>query len=209
MKRLLTLALLAALGAPSMAQWGLRATILHFETPAPRGTWNFLAGLDHDLNDRMAVGLDFTVAFNLFGEPEAEQGEYEGYLVDYALQRKVMGLTYRSCYFFSDNDNGASAYVGPFIGFRRITYDLAPYVTTFYGLDQPAWARPVSEETIVFPVGMRFGFRGALDGYSGDIYVGVGTTLGDKDMPNAPYLLKKDRLGGLFLQAGYSYGIGW
>lgn len=203
------LLLAGATSWPLMAQWGVRFTALHYETVQRRGNWNVMLGLDHDLNDRISIGLDFTRSINLFGEVEAEQTSYDGYLVDYSMDRKVTGLTYRSHYFFSDNDDGAAFYLGPFIGWRKVELDISPVAYNNYLGNDPTWARREVASSTLFPVGMRFGFRSALDGYSGDIHVSVGTQLGDKEIVGAPYLIKKDELSGLFLQFGYTIGIGW
>lgn len=207
MRRFVFLAfMLCGAQSDSNAQWGIRATILHFETLTPRGTFSFLGGLDHDLTDRTAMGLDFTVGVDLFGTGASTQTEYAGYSVDYILTQKSMGLTYRSMYFFADNDGGAAFYAGPFIGFRQVTYEVSP---TTYSYDEPSWSRHETGSTTMFPIGMRMGFRGPLDGFSGDIYVGFGFMAGGSDPVKAPYLDSKDRLSRTILQAGYTMGIGW
>ena len=210
MRRFAILAFMLCGALPAiMAQWGIRATILHFETLTPSGTFSFLAGLDHDLTDRTAMGLDFTMGVDLFGTGAPEQTEYAGYSVDYILTQKSMGLTYRSMYFFSDNDGGAAFYAGPFVGFRQVTYEVDPTAYSYNFLDDPSWSRRETGSTTMFPIGMRMGFRSPLDGYSGDIYVGFGFIAGGADPIKAPYLEDKDRLSRTFLQAGYTVGIGW
>ena len=63
---------------------------------------------------------------------------------------------------------------------------------------------------MIFPIGPRLGFRSELDGYFGDIHVGIGSLLGkgkEKDVP--VYLANKDKLKGFSFQVGYSVGVGW
>lgn len=193
----------------SHAQWGVRATVLHFETLTPRGTFSFLGGLDHDITDRTAMGLDFTIGVDLFGTDASEQTEYDGYTVDYILTQRSMGVTYRSMYFFSDNDGGAAFYAGPFVGFRQVSYEVEPTTYSYYSYDEPGWSRRETGSTTMFPLGLRMGFRGPLDGFSGDIYVGFGFLAGGSDPVKAPYLDSKDRISRTILQAGYTMGIGW
>lgn len=102
-------------------QWGIRATVLHIERSTQEPQPNFLIGLDVDLSDRSGIGLDFNYGVNLdlLDVDLGNSGSYSG--SGPKDSKNVWGLTYRSQYFFTDNDRFAG-YIGPFIGIRKADF---------------------------------------------------------------------------------------
>ncbi len=188
-------------GAAS-AQWGVQGTVLHWEALSPRGFWFVRAGVDHDVNERGSLGLDYAISIDLFGAgQEGESGTYQGNNVYYNLSSRAQGLTLRSAYHFSDNDEG-SFYFGPFAGFRTVEYQVRP---DNFGNS----LRDDTGTSTLFNLGFKFGYRNALDAFYNDIHFGYGTTFGNLDLVKAPYLNNKDVLKRGFFLVGYSWGIGW
>ena len=194
-------------GVPStQAQWGIQVGG-HWERLTPRGLLGGIATVDHDLNDRLGISLDLSIGFGIGSSGNIS---YQGYSGNYSHELKSMGFTYRSQFFLSDKDDVA-IYIGPFIGFRKLSFALNPdpYHNNWWNTSTPSWAVRQTLGGALFPVGIRMGWRAPLDGFYGEIFFTVGTVLGDKDYFNAPYLQPKDVVGGVYLQAGYSFGLGW
>lgn len=204
MKRhlLLSLASLCIISHLS-AQWGIRGTVLHWERYSPRGQWNLLFGVEHDLNDRLSIALEYTKSLDLFGTGDFM---YDGN-GEYSLERNASGITYRSAYFLSGNDDGQAVYVGPFVGFRTIKYTMG--ATEYLNAYPYTVTTSATGDGMLFPIGLRAGWRSPLDGYIGDIYVSIGTLLGDKDLVKSTLLGPKDIIGGPYIQIGYALGFGW
>jgi len=194
------------------AQWGIRASVAHFEQQTARSGFNWTLGVDHDPTDRTSIGLEYIGHLNLFddGSGQQETSNYAGYLVDYSLTRKVSGLQYRSLYFLS-NGGHSGVYLGTYLGFRTITQEVVPFAFSVYGGGgSPSWERRTTVTNTVFPLGLRLGARSEMDGWYHDIYLAIGTQLGAGNADElAPYLLDKDRLKGFSIQAGYAFGVGW
>ena len=199
--------LLAASSFSSFGQWGIHATPLSYEMIAPRGLWNFMGGLDHDISPRNAMALDVNVAIDLFGSDDAyrEGDATSNTYANYYLDRKSIGVTYHSMYFFSDNDYPAF-HMGPFLGYRKVTY--TTLLSTFSNNGDP-YSGTVTSEAALFPVGIRFGYRSALDGYVGGLTASFGVQLGDMDALDQPYLNKGDTPNKFFMAFSYVLGIGW
>jgi len=195
------------------AQWGVRATTLHFEQQTGRSGLNWLLGLDHDPTDRTSIGLDFISHINLFGETadRSEPTEYGGYEVLYNVARSVKGLQFRSTYFLSGHGN-AGFYMGTYAGFRSIALQVDPNVyNTSTVAPVPNWARRTTTSSMVFPVGLRWGLRSEMDEWYQDIYFAMGVQLGSGSA-NAtlpPFLIAKDELKAFSIQVGYVLGFGW
>ncbi len=74
----------------------------------------------------------------------------------------------------------------------------------------PQWAIERSWKSTVFPAAMRWGWRGALDGFSGDIHKSLGGIPGGVVDETTPVFLdKKDMLMRLYFQVGCAYAVGW
>lgn len=199
--------LLAAGSHTCSAQWGIHATPLSYEMIAPRGLWNFMGGLDHDISPRNSMALDVNVAIDLFGtEGEYREGdETSTTYATYYLDRKSIGVTYHSMYCFSDNVDPAF-HMGPFLGYRKVTYE---NLLTTYATNGGPDTRLVTSSAALFPVGLRFGYRSALDGFAGGLTASFGVQLGDMDALDQPYLNKGDTPNKFFMAFSYVLGIGW
>jgi hypothetical protein len=205
MKRTLLLPLLLA-GTLVSAQSGIRFSFLNFESITKRWNSTALIGYDRDLNDRLSIGIDLVKSFRF--EPEGNTRTYEigGMEVNYNLATSYIGFQYRCSYFYS-----GSGYVATTVGFRSVDMALKGYTANYTpgGFYETVPFRE-SDATMLFPLGLRLGFRSDMDGYFGDIHVGIGTLLGNKDLlKNSKLLDKRDGIATLWLQAGYTMGIGW
>ncbi len=211
--------LCTVLATKAQGQWGIHGTFIEYERLAPSGLANLVVGMDHDFTNRTAMALDLNIGMPLnvlFSDGGGRETLYKGYDVSYDFSRYSVGGTYRSLYFLSSNSNGFTFYLGPTVGVRyliqNVNYVTAYYVTYNSWTSQatPPWARPSNWKNTVFPIAMRWGWRGALDGISGDLYMSLGGVLGGVTTTETPgYLDKKDMLTRLYFQLGYTYAIGW
>jgi hypothetical protein len=193
----------------AQAQYGIRGSFLTYDRLSKGAHTYGSVGVDLDVSDRTSIGADFLFRLNLFGETElSDYVQYAGYSVDYILTPRSTQFLLRSSYFFSD-DRGF--YVSSSFGVRKVSAEVIPSTYDPTGFNQlPAWVVRETAETTLFPIGLRFGVRGELDGWYGDLFVGVGYMLGERNLFKAPYLEAKDReIAGLSIQAGYALGIGW
>ena len=192
----------------AVGQWGLHTTIFHLESTTKRPNLTFLFGVDIDPSERTSIALDFTYGL---GDPFAflsDDDTYGNSNVYYTLEHHVIGLTYRSEYFFSDNDEIAF-YMGPFLGFRKTDYVIMPNESYSSVTGQPIQL-PVTKATkMTFPIGMRFGFRNGLSGYCQDNYLSLGYAVGSSSEDLPYYLETKHLPSKLFIQLGFTFGIGW
>lgn len=205
--------ILAILGSQSAgAQWGVQGTIFHHEQMTGRQGMHWTLGFAFDISDRTSLGVDMIGHLNIFNMiDESEVNQYLGYNVGYIAGRKVLGMQYRSTYFLTRENSGL--YVGPFIGFRSIrrpitfVYASSSTSSTF---SDPAWARSNITSALIFPVGMRIGFRTELDELFGDVYFAIGTQIGSGNEEKVPeYINEQDQLKGFSFQVGYAVGFGW
>lgn len=202
---------LVLLGATTtMGQWGIQATMLHYEPLTGRQPLNWTLGFVHDPSPRTSIALELVGHLNLtFDADEIIYTNYAGYSVLYAIEKKSIGMQYRSSYFLTGEDGGL--YIGPSIGFRRVSRTVSPDAySTGFSTGQPAWSRRRTEESTLVPISLRMGYRTELDGWFMDLYLAIGSTVGaGNDALNAPYLEDKDKLRPFLLQLGYAVGIGW
>lgn len=188
-----TLALLCAISLAS-AQTGIRFTFLDLDQIAIKMRPNLILGLDHDLGDRLAIGIDVIKGFRF--DPDAEDTQIGSW-----------GMQYRSQFFFA-----GSGYISSTIGFRRLSISMSadPYGTYYsmYGTYPPPLR---AEQVTIVPVGIRIGFRSELDGWYGDIYGSVGYNIGAKKQifPTTEYSSRDPLLNAVWLNIGYAYGIAW
>lgn len=207
MRHLLSLLLTVSFGTTGLAQMGIHYGF-HFEklTEANSGSnWHMGLGWDFDLNDRLSGGLDLTTDMNWTGDDY-----YYGYSAEYGERLKVFGVMYRSQFHFMDND-GTSVYLGPTIGLRalkqKIEYDEEITPGAWYTSYQRV---RVEENGMVFPLGLRLGVRGTLEGGYADLFIGVGTYLGSNEpFSKLPILDEESLPKQTFFQVGMNYGIGW
>lgn len=210
MLRIFMVAALAQGLSTTYGQWGIRFSPLHIESVTRKVGLNLLVGVDHDLNYRTGIGLDFTYYFDAFADlSDSEEGGTSTMVVNYNIKQRCLGITYRSQYFFSDNDLGAF-YIGPFIGVRKSDFEVDPYFAYSRDGNYTNISLPTKSYTkVTFPLGMRCGVRMALSGYTQDIYVGAGYQLGSGAENGPNYLTRKDELSKFYFQVGLSFGVGW
>lgn len=192
-RSIFSLLLLSAIGMTN-AQTGIRFTFLDFDRTTTKLRPNLILGLDHDLGDRIAIGIDVIKGYRF--DPDAED-----------TQIRSWGIQYRSKFFFA-----GSGYIASTIGFRRLSISMSsdPYGTYYsmYGTYPPPLR---AEQVTIVPVGIRLGFRSELDGWYGDIYGGVGYNIGANKQifPTTEYSSRDPLLNAVWLNIGYAYGIGW
>jgi len=236
MKRKLTTCFVASLllsAHITTAQTGIHVSFLHYEALTPRGTLNFVFGVDKDISPKSGFAIDFNAGYggsNMFRSLNIFTTDYgsdfEGYepttavvggrtvSLRYKSNLSSFGMTYRSLFFVSGQKN-AGLYLGPFIGFRylrnKINTELLLTDPNYYGYYSYNWInyQPAKWTSVAVPIGLRIGLRTGIPGFLGDLFFGVGYQAGNKDIKEAPYLLKKDQLSPLFMQFGFSLGGGW
>lgn len=196
---------------PAIAQTGLHVVPFSYDAFTKRGSNCMAVGVDRDVNDHSSIALDVQFGFRLFDQEsmQYQQASYQGQDIGYSARSKWIGAQYRSSYLFNDADD-ASPYISVLVGVRSATMvvsDVNVYSAN-YGDPVPSWAKESTEQILVFPVGLRFGYRSPLDGYAGDIYFGIAQQLGH-DPWAAPFIPAKDQLAGFTFNVGYSYGVGW
>jgi hypothetical protein len=186
---------------------------------SPSAAFGF--GYDHDFNDRLSMGFDFTflgrgllsqTTGNGYNKPFV-YGTLEANWVD---RRRTFSMVYRTAYSFSDNGS-FSPYIGTYVGVRMIGRDIEitdvndPQNYGYYYGPYGPFASTYLGKTTVFPVGLRFGLRSALDGIYYDLYGGLGYQLGgNKNLFNRPELASGAfDLKGVIWQVGFAYGVGW
>lgn len=196
---------------PVVAQTGLHFVPFSYDTFSKRGSNCMAFGVDRDVNDHSSIALDVQFGFRLFDRESMsyQQANYQGLDFNYSSNSSWIGFQYRSSYLFNDADD-ATPYISVLVGVRTakmVVSDVDVY-SSYYGDPVPSWARESTEQIMVFPVGLRFGYRSPLDGYAGDIYFGIAQQLG-RDPWAAPFIPDKDQLAGFTFHVGYSYGVGW
>ncbi|MBL7953365.1 MAG: hypothetical protein JNM62_16785 [Flavobacteriales bacterium] len=202
---------LVVLSTSAQAQMGIRYGAQHEKpTTAKFGSdWHMLLGWDFDLNDRLSGGLDFTTDMNWgsgYNMPDAAMAG-----PDFYEKVKTIGAQYRSQFHFTDNDDGASIYMGPTIGVRAIKHKIDYYEEVSNGWFSTSEFRETEASKVFFPLGMRLGVRGPLEGGYGDIFLAIGANIGSGDAPiNDVRILRFEATPNkVFFQIGLCYGVGW
>lgn len=199
---------------------GVRVIVPALETPySGTAVSPFMGfGFDHDFDEN--IGMSLEASFLVRGwftsdidNYEDEQLEYDGWTASWGDERKAWTVMYRTSYFFS-GASGGSAYVGSFIGVRGLSRELTihdQYEVSGGWLTDGPFASRYSGDAMVFPIGMRLGFRGPLDGSYYDIYGGIGYQLGGGDnLFVQPELAAGDfTTKTLTWHIGLAYGVGW
>jgi len=195
----------------ALAQMGIRYGIQHEKpTQAKQGSdWNMMLGWDFDHNERLSGGLDFTSDVNFGSEFNMPSSNTSG--PTFYEKVKVLGVQYRSQFHFADNDGGNSFYLGPTIGLRSVKHKINYYQETNNGWTYSSNLLETEETAMIFPVGIRVGVRGPLDGGYGDLFIALGTNIGSGDVPvNDVRVLTGEAMPNkVFFQAGVCYGVGW
>jgi len=198
------------ISTPMRAQWGIHWTF-QGESITKAGIFDqFLLGLgcNHDLNDRLSIGLDAVIDTRWSQEGKSVEVLDPGTsgLFSYTERTKVFGFQYRCQYHLSDNGS-SSMYLGTTLGVRRVSQTLV------YDVFDPSFS--FSSDTklgtgTIIPIGLRLGYRGSMDGGYGDLFVGAAYSIGgDQQLNTGSFVQPNSALAGFNLQVGFSYGIGW
>jgi hypothetical protein len=204
--------ILIAVALSVNGQMGIRLTPYQYERVEKGSNAHIGAGFDLDLSRRSAMSVDYSARFDIWGVAEANVESYDfyGYFVSYSPITRTWSLTLRSLYFLNDEVSGF--YIASSIGYRAVELELDPDVsaTGSWVTTQPSWARRSTHNGGYTQLGFRLGTRSELDGFYGDLFLGLGLNLGDPDLDLPLYMAQSDwGIKDLYLQAGYSMGIGW
>lgn len=174
--------------------------------------WNFGFGYDHEFDHGVAMGIDAVLGGLELDDAGITEIEYLGHVGSFDVRRGGWSVIYRTSAFTGGGDGGF--YVGSFIGVRRArqTYELsyAFSTTTYVSGNGPFEERTVVDQT-VFPIGLRCGLRGPVDGFVSDVYVQLGYQIGaGAPSTQRSYLRSYLRdTNGLVFTLGFAFGVGW
>lgn len=137
------------------------------------------------MHQDMMFGVDAHILYrSIFGLAPISNDEaltYNGWTAGYQKNLREWGLTYRTGYYFT-GDNELGICIGTSIGFRRIVREITvndAYNPNVWGTGASPFRSTYVAEKTVFPVGLRLGLRGAyLYGVESDLYFGVSYQLG-------------------------------
>ena len=172
-------------------------------------------GYDHDFNDRISMGLDVTIDLQRATEEDGQSIEvpYAGFIANYYSGDRLLSVTYRTAYAFTDNSE-THLYVGSYFGFRAFkqTLDLG-YVTDPSGSSNGngPFQQQVEAKKTLFPIGLRLGVRGSLEGGFADLYTQVGYNIGggESAFSQAFFSGRDFDLSSMSFTLGLAYGFGW
>lgn len=219
-RRLLPLVICGLFAAQAFAQAnGVRFIFPEFtKVYAGKGMWSSYQlgmGYDHDFNDRISTGLDFTLDLQRATEADGRTIEvpYAGLIANYYSSDRLLSVIYRTAYAFTDNSE-THLYVGSYFGVRsfRQSLDLG-YVEDPSGSSSnngPFQQQVVAKKTLV-PIGLRLGVRGSLEGGFADLYTQLGYTIGggESAFTQAYFAGEEFDLSSMSFTIGLAYGFGW
>jgi hypothetical protein len=157
-----------------------------FISSIANGGYHFGIGYDHDLADRLSMGVDFMFTTGIFSG--------EG---------SVYTLQYRTAFYFASNSE-ASAYIGPSIGFRSASLTKYTYNSNAYTYTSSV--TKATDNSTLIPIGLRVGFRGDLRLFYADVYAGFVVQLGgESSVDTAPAPTPKP----VTFVLGVDFGFGW
>ncbi len=178
-------------------------------------TYQLGMGFDHDFNDRISMGVDAVMDLQRATESGTTVDiQYAGYTASYQMADRLFSITYRTAYAFSDND-GTSAYIGTFLGFRSFKQLLdLNYVDSNTGgwvSGNGPFVQSAEGKKAIFPVGLRLGVRGSLEGGFADLYTQLGYNIGGGDdaFTEAYFTGEEFDLTSMAFTLGLAYGFGW
>lgn len=138
----------------------------------------------HDFEPRFGVAFDFFYASESNGLKSNE-------------------FIYSAKFFTSDND-ATAFYIGSFVGVQSLK-GVVSVVDVNAGM---ATARRVEISKLQFPIGVRAGVRGGLDGYFAELFTQVGYAIGSGEL----YMQEGKAVNSspLYMCVGFSFlGFGW
>jgi hypothetical protein len=182
---------------------------------------HYLMGMGYDraFNGNLSMGVDITA--NLLSADDDDEGyggtaydvSVPGYDAAYFVGTRILSIQYHTAFAFGDNET-THFYLGSFIGYRRVkqtaslTYTYDPFSS---GGGLPPIASYAQGSGAVFPIGLRAGVRGGLDGGYCDLYLQFGRVLGGGESVFSQTYLSGDGfdLASTAFTVGFAYGIGW
>ncbi|MEO7080001.1 MAG: hypothetical protein ABIY71_00695 [Flavobacteriales bacterium] len=209
MRKLIFTVLLSAFafqaGAQSVAlRWILGETNRIYNNPK-FDNYCMGLGVDRTFNEKLTAGFD--ISYDI-GNAASGSPAYL-YLVggDYTIKPGLLTMNYHTEFAIGD-DGGTHAYIGTFVGLRKIWQNWTRVDYTNGSLPP---TRKFSE--LLVPVGLRLGLRGATDGGFMDLYVALGYQIGGGEKIADVKLAHTDQgfieTTSLALSIGLAYGIGW
>ena len=139
------------------------------------------------MGHRILYGIDLHVLYrNIFGlspSPIEDPIQYNGWTATLQQNAREWGMNYRTGYFFTGDEDGG-LYIGTNIGFRHIVREVdvtsaSNYALYSYTVQDSPFRPHYTEETVVFPVGLRLGIRGwEIYGAPVEIYWGLSYQIG-------------------------------
>lgn len=182
--------------------------------------------LDHNLGSHLAMAFEAGIFWCNITDPadpadihvtyDLSTTDYLSWKAYYIQRLYSWHLLYHTAFFFNGNKD-ASFYLGSFLGTRWLRNTLAVLsdVPTSYGPDVPAnspFSTLYKAQQVVFPVGLRIGYRSPLKGFSYDAFLNLGYQFGPHgDFFSRPELQGVNQIAAshFTLMVGYSMGIGW
>ncbi len=112
---------------------------------------------------------------------------------------------YSAKYFLWDNNDQTSFYIGSFFGLQRVKATVEALSHTGPG----QYSVPRSDHTRVqFPLGIRAGVKGGLDGFFGELFAQLGYAIGNGDLYTSEGV--KAATSPVYFTVGVSFlGGGW
>ncbi len=197
---------------------GIRAIFPEFsKVYADKDMWtpfNIGMGYDHDFNDRISMGFDATISLQRSADVGREiYVDYLGYSASFYSNTRSLGVQYRTGYAFAGNE-GTSVYLGTFIGMRYVRQELTlvnvNYNNNFSYDNGPFQYTELGKRTM-FPIGLRAGVRGSLEGGYVDLYAQLGHVIGGGgNVFDRTYFIGEEfELSNMAFTIGFAYGVGW
>lgn len=153
-----------------------------------------------------SMGRIYSESYVTLYEPflNINTGETETALSYYNFFVSYVELKYISKYFFRENDE-RSCYLASTLGFKKVNYGYKLQNESDGGL-------PLKESKLIIPLGFRLGWRGSIEGWFGDGFVGAGLNIGAGVDPKDRVVKafnKHSTISKIYITAGYCFGIGW
>lgn len=171
-------------------------------------------GYEQNIGDRISISAEINSSMGkIYSEsyvsvPESYVNQTSGQtfigLKDYSLYVSYVELKYISKYFFRENDDRCG-YIASTLGFKKVNYGYADQQENQGDLS-------LKESKLIFPLGLRLGWRGSIDGWFGDGFVGAGLNIragAESKDPVIKVFNKNSTISKIYFTAGYSFGIGW
>lgn len=171
-------------------------------------------GYEQNVGDRISVSAEinsslgkiYSESYVSIPEPYVDLTTGQTYTTtkSYNLYVSYVELKYISKYFFKENDD-RSGYIASTLGFKKVNYGYS---------DEEGGEGDLSlkESKLIIPLGLRLGWRGSIDGWFGDGFIGAGLNIGASSEVKDPIIKafnKNSSISTIYFTAGYSFGIGW